>query len=251
VKTTIIENISKLTEASSDVFKSTGTKWWFRGQRSAAWGLLPGVRRGYTRLQERYLTNLFYSRAQMRHSHYPAESDYGAWLALMQHYRLPTRLMDWSNSPLIGAYFATKLAFDLARKPEIEDAAIWVLEPHKLNVAMGYEAVFPPLNARSVRPLVRPAFKGADKSNIQVLAVMPIENDMRMFVQQGAFTIHVCDDALDKMPGCDEWLQKFVIPVDFIGGMSRDLDVLGFRLADIFPDLDNLAKEITNMHRPA
>lgn len=76
------------------------------------------------------------------------------------------------------------------------DAAIWMLEPHRLNEAQGYEPVFPPLNARSLKPLIRPAMKGQDSSKIKVLAASPLETDLKMLTQQGAFTVHVTDERL-------------------------------------------------------
>jgi len=45
----------------------------------------------------------------------------------MQHYRLPTRLLDWSFSPLIAAYFAVRETTDAD-----EDACIWALAPSVL-----------------------------------------------------------------------------------------------------------------------
>jgi hypothetical protein len=50
----------------------------------------------------------------------------------MQHYELPTRLLDWTKSPLIGLYFALEPdAAQLATVPQ--DRAVWVIDPYDLN----------------------------------------------------------------------------------------------------------------------
>lgn len=188
-----VENIDQLINVVEEIFYETKSRWWFRGQKEKSWGLLPHIRRGYTRQQERFLTNLFYTRARVRYSNCPNDSDYGAWLALMQHYGLPTRLLDWTESPLVAAYFAIGFSFDIDRTNFSinDDAAIWVLNPTRLNESQGYEPVFPPLNAISVEPLVRPAIKMGDESDeIQVLAVSPLETDLRMFVARRVYYSH-------------------------------------------------------------
>lgn len=45
----------------------------------------------------------------------------------MQHYGVPTRLLDWSENPLVALYFAVE------NKDKETDAAIWMLRPNKLN----------------------------------------------------------------------------------------------------------------------
>jgi hypothetical protein len=250
MKEIAVASIQELTDAVVTTFASSKTRWWFRGQRDAKWDLLPKIRRGYSKQQERFLTNLFYTRARTRHAVCPADGDYGGWLAIMQHFGLPTRLLDWSNSPLIAAYFAVKYPIDTGEKNALAHAAIWVLEPHRLNESQGYEPIFPPLNANSVEPMVRPAMKGQDRSQIKVLATSPLERDLRMFVQQGQFTVHVTEEPLTQLINCDRWLMKIRIPSQSVPRIARELDVLGLRLADIFPDLQNLAIELGNMHRP-
>lgn len=36
----------------------------------------------------------------------PSNDDLTGWLALMQHYGGPTRLLDWTECPFVGMYFA-------------------------------------------------------------------------------------------------------------------------------------------------
>lgn len=245
-----IKSIAELINAIDILVKETGgTKWWFRGHSSTTWDLLPSVKRNYTKEQEQYFTNEFYVRAKSRYKNCPSKDDHAAWLALMQHYGLPTRLLDWSGSPLVAAFFASELCQPNSENQIYEDACIWALAPGVLNSAQGFETLLYPLDANSLQSLIIPARKGADTTD-QVAAAWAVEFDVRMQMQQGAFTIHASDTPLNKISGCEKWLRKYIIPTAFLKQMEWELTLLGIRRGNLFPDLENLSLELRRLHRP-
>lgn len=100
---------------------------WFRGQSKSGWDLIPSVfRKDNDRLYDE--TSLFYHfqlrSPEFRHDHHSVFD----WLGLMQHYKAPTRLLDWTENLLVALYFATC-------EPEYDeyDGAIFVLNARLLN----------------------------------------------------------------------------------------------------------------------
>jgi hypothetical protein len=242
-----ISNISELSSQAQELFNSTKTRWWFRGHEASTYKLLPKVRRGYSREQERYLFYYFYPRASLRHQKCPADDDLAGWLALMQHYGLPTRLLDWTWSPLIAAFFATQDA----RANSSRDACIWAIEPSWLNESQGLERLYPPLNADMIRPFLKPARYGRALEPEKVAAATPIEADLRMLVQQGAFTVHSSTQELNCLDDSNRWLRQILIPTECKLNIAKELAILGVRPADLFPDLGNLAKEAMEVYVPS
>ena len=124
----IVKDVQQVIEETRDF----GTSAIYRGHRRFEWELTPAVFRNTCEGDERSMLNDFRNRAPARFANCPDEQDLCGWLSLAQHYGLPTRLLDWTQSPLVGAYFAAEQHAEDDNAP----GAIWALNPKKLNELM-------------------------------------------------------------------------------------------------------------------
>lgn len=241
-----VRSLSDILSVLSELSDVRPGPFWFRGQASSAWPLLPFVWREAAKVSlwpdvvfEQNLTNRFRARAALRMKEPPGSKDFSAWLSLMQHYGLPTRLLDWSRSPLVAAYFACDEGSNAAN----DEAAIWVLLPHRMNgVGLGSDLTYP-IDADSVRKYIEPAFRRKDTTE-GFVAVMAVEHDMRMLVQQGNFTIHSSRAPLERAKSAHEYIVKMLVTASDKHVIRRELRLLNVVRGDLFPDLANLAEEL-------
>jgi len=169
------------------------------------------------------------------------------WYFLMQHYGAPTRLLDWTEDPQMGLYFAVKDSEGL------HDAAVWVVDAWRLNKqVVGEYEVVPPGSpglcvADSVRyrPWLPDRFdaKRQLKKKLPV-AVYPNQFDQRIAAQRSCFTVHgVLNKGLDKLfEKSKRLLAKILVPGYAAERIREELEENGVDGATIYPDLEGLGK---------
>lgn len=111
------ENVFRIIELSSvdDLIKLRGlsSAFLFRGQNDSNWKLETSLERQVKEKrscpgQELIMLKEFQRRAHIYANNTPNYNNTIEWLALLQHYGCPTRLLDFSRSMFIGAYFAVE-----------------------------------------------------------------------------------------------------------------------------------------------
>lgn len=244
-----VKNVAELTDYVKDLLLSTQHIWWFRGHSDYDWKLQPSLWRDYSKTQESYMIREFLFKARTRVNVFPVNNDNSGWISLMQHHGLPTRLLDWSKSPLIALYFATHDYHRHSINISEKNAAIWLICPGELNKYFGHEKLIYPLDSNLSLKLIDQAFYTDRNENYGVLAASAIETHKRMIMQQSAFTIHSDPQPLEDFQENNNWLRKIKIPQKALSEIAFELELLGIKLSSIFPDLDNLAKEVKSEHK--
>jgi hypothetical protein len=180
---------------------------------------------------------------------YPNREATDQWLFLAQHVGLPTRLLDWTESALVGLHFAL-----------LEPApVVWLLDPIALNrmsVTIGHESSgseFPltwyhPANAINIGSVnIKGAWENDGPRVSLPVAIQPTNIHPRMSVQRSCFTVQGKDKSslFDLIPAL---LRQYEVAADARANMRDDLRLLGISHSTVFPDLDGLAKELAEIY---
>lgn len=220
---------------------------WYRGEENSALTLVPSIQRSEKRLQiERFITNDFYIRAKQIFKNPPEKHNYSEWVALMQHHGLPTRMLDWSKSPLIAVFFATET---YQQYPDT-DACVWVLAPNLLNQMEGFGDCIYPIDADTAQEMLLPAFKHLHHNPVlenKILACYSTDSHLRMYSQQACFTVHNSLRRLEDICS-EEMLYKIIIPHDRKQYFLESLRVFGITESFLYPDLDHISSELTKVY---
>jgi hypothetical protein len=248
-------SIGALLEKLGAVYKNKSAVW-FRGQAVAKWKLQPSImRHPHSSDDEVVLLKKFKQNAVPLIDVVPTGE--AEWLFLMQHHSVPTRLLDWTESPLVALYFAVAEAKDARHRKK--DAALWCLYPHVLNELAGIrmqpahdipsfgheEYLLDYLPSRTA------GITTASKQPVALIAPRPFR---RLHVQQGVFTLFhrnltPLEELKDEKTGKQQHIVKFIIPAAAKPKPRQELLLLQIDRLALFPELENVAARIAINHK--
>lgn len=241
METREVTSIAGLIEFARHMKKRAGALCWYRGHCNADWNLVPYVHRNPVPGYEFNVIVQFQLGAPTRYTGCPSTRDIVDWLPLMQHYGLPTRLLDWTDSILVAAFFA------IGYEKSEGNAALWALIPYALNDVFFQKRVVPTMEHPGIRDLATGAVGEGPPTN-KVCAVLPYQSDLRMTLQMGRFTMHGDPTPLEQHVDSQKYLEKVIIPESARAEMLEDMKCLGINRASLFPDLHHLAQHIAGLN---
>lgn len=230
------EKISTWSELAGLVEKYRANTWIFRGVDDAKHQLIPKVGRPGARknmdtgedlpfdegeelkMLARYKRELSPHITTAPRAHLSYDWDLRS---VAQHHGLSTRLLDWSESPFIAAFFAVERS--------------GLIKGVKTDAAL-YGVPCPPAISSDTE-------KWPSEHN--VVALYPPHLTSRITVQRGLFTVH-------RSPS-QSWepsaLRKWVIPSESCLALKLALSRAGINRASLFPDPDGIAGHINWLHK--
>jgi hypothetical protein len=263
--------------------------WVFRGHKTLSYALQPSIERAAERRPESWsvleamMLAEFQSKARlhMDSQDLPPLEQRLSWLALMQHYAIPTRLLDVTYSPYVALYFAIR---DRSKKEQEESAAVWAFSASDLlgrAERISQLASMPVLqDGKRLRSRARKINFRYGATDLDVLrrdetywqstcenalvakdarracynengfvafALPPIQNQ-RLSSQQGAFLFSGAEaltfqESLTRLmaPPDRKWCMFFSLPADITQEIERRLFQMNIHDLSMFPDMAGLA----------
>ena len=214
--------------------------WAFRGEHDERWPLYSSLSR-YLRAfavdpraweeQESRILRIFKRKAHQFLSKPPDADDDFQWLALMQHHGAPTRLIDFTWSPYVAAFFALERTRG--------DSVVWAMNKGRIDT--GLARMDPRISGNFPRYFLRGHHRF-------IWMGEPHTMNSRLIAQSGTFAVPgVIDLPVEQVLGDQDQsniLAKIVLANAVREVGMRELYRMNITHATLFPDLDGLARSL-------
>ena len=181
-----ITSLADFLAVISDAIR-TEEPFWFRGHEDVSFSLTPSALRfsEYSnRVKALGLMADFKRVADLKLPRPPVPDKELEWAQIAQHYGLPTRLLDWTESATTALYFA---CLRVER-----DGLVFILNPIDLN-RLSYPGkpriLDPQQDSRIILTYLRTGARRS-RGGRNPIAINPVWNSERLIMQKGVFTLH-------------------------------------------------------------
>jgi hypothetical protein len=149
------------------------------------------------------------------------------WLALAQHHGMATRLLDWTENPLIALWFSMS---SLTETKESDYSVVWGFQVPPEDIVTSPEEI------EKIKEGVTKVFK-------------PNHITKRISAQFGWFTVHSADkqkifQPFENYEDYSGRLFKICIKSECFSECKKWLHNFGINSASMYPDIDGLAKHV-------
>jgi len=238
--------------------------WCFRGQREASWFLHTSLDRavkkitasGYYHLDREIEGRELLFRFQQQAHRYlhllPPDDDLSSWFALMQHHRVPTRFLDWTESSYVALYFAVE---EESQEDE-KRSALWAIDlvwlERKGRELLQSDAGTPDLDDPRTRAEYLNSLLGCEGKPL-IVRINALRSNERMAAQQGFFLCKLFHEAsfnqilmsmmIKEVPDRPV-VRKLEIGNDHRIKFLKKLRAMNIHRASLFPDLDGFGRSL-------
>jgi hypothetical protein len=246
--------LEKVDSARSYLKPGDKEEIWYRGDSNKEHRLAPTLLRCFK--NQKFTeddvceleSNLFFEFLAKARTGDGSALDHWDVLFLMQHYRAPTRLLDWTEVLYVALYFA------VAYLTPGQTPRLFMINPYAWNEEF-----------TGSRELFWPRYFGWDPKKKEYyeygeildeggadwkypIALYPPQRDARLSSQRGFFTIH----GYDSRP-LDAISPRLIAAIDLkpraVSEVKKALEYSGFNEFSLFPDLEGLSRHLKNKYR--
>jgi hypothetical protein len=220
------------------------SNWAFRGERDERWPLYSSLSRYLMNFgvdktawpeQEARILRVFKRKAHQFLAQPPEADDDFQWLAMMQHHGAPTRLIDFTWSPYVAAFFALERT--------LNDGVVWAMNPAGVDSSRAEKPQR--MDPRIKGNLSRHYLKGTERF---IWMGEPHMMNRRLIAQSGTFAVPgVLDVPVEEILSDrdqENILAKIVLTNAVREVGMRELYRMNITYATLFPDLDGLARSL-------